>query len=228
MAALIGIPYSYFSPLAYLKTNVEGTINILEASKQNNIKRFIFASTVYVYSNLGGFYRISKQASENYIENFREEFDLNYTILRYGSLYGLRSDKNNGIYKFIFNALKNNSLQFNGSPESMREFIHVEDAADCTVSILDEKFKNKHIIITGHQSISIDKLLKMICDILPNKDIKIIYDDNLKTSHYKTTPYAFNPRFAKKIVPESFIDLGQGLLQIVEHINEELNIKRQS
>ena len=52
--------------------------------------------------------------------------------------------------------------------------------------------------------------------------------NNLKTSHYKTTPYAFNPRFAKKIVPESFIDLGQGLLQIVEHINEELNIKRQS
>ena len=49
-------------------------------------------------------------------------------------------DKKNGLYKFILSALKNNQLEFNGNPESKREFINVEDAAACTVEILDEKY----------------------------------------------------------------------------------------
>ena len=145
--------------------NILGNTNILEACRLNKTKRFIFASTIYVYSNQGGFYRVSKQASENYIENYFNEYGLHYTILRYGSLYGSRSDKKNGLYKFIFNALKNNKLEFQGDPESQREFINVEDAAECTAKILNNGDTNKHITITGHQSITIQNLFKMICEI---------------------------------------------------------------
>ena len=49
LAALIGIPYSYYSPLAYIKTNVEGTYNILQAARELEIKRIIHTSTSKVY-----------------------------------------------------------------------------------------------------------------------------------------------------------------------------------
>ena len=61
LAALIGIPYSYFSPLAYVKTNVEGTYNILEASKVSNVKQVIITSTSEVYGSAQ-----TKSISENH------------------------------------------------------------------------------------------------------------------------------------------------------------------
>ena len=67
----------------------------------------MFASTIYVYSDLGSFYRVSKQACEKIIEEYQREFNISYTILRYGSLYGPRSNKTNGIYNMLFQALKN-------------------------------------------------------------------------------------------------------------------------
>src|SRR5690625_6572915 len=82
-----------------------GTVQLLNSAVRNNIERLVFASTVYVYSREGGFYRCSKQACENYIEEFRCMYGLNYTILRYGSLYGPRADESNGIYRLLKEAL---------------------------------------------------------------------------------------------------------------------------
>lgn len=224
-AGLSDIDDANKDPIGTVKSNILGNTNILESCRKRKVSRFIFASTVYVYSNLGGFYRASKQACENYIENYNKEFGLKYSILRYGSLYGPRSDNKNGIYRFISSAIKNNTLKFNGSPESIREFIHVEDAAESTLKILNKKFINKHIIITGNQTISINNLFKMICEILSKNKITIKFNKPKEAVHYKLTPYGFNPKFGKKILPDSFIDLGQGLLQIVENIDEEIRKK---
>lgn len=76
-------------PMDTVRYNVLGNTIILEACRIAQVERYVFASTVYVYSKSGGFYRCSKQACELYIENYNETYDLNYTILRYGSLYGL-------------------------------------------------------------------------------------------------------------------------------------------
>ena len=51
LAALVGIPYSYYSPLAYIKTNLEGTYNVLEASKNINIEQLIVTSTSETYGS---------------------------------------------------------------------------------------------------------------------------------------------------------------------------------
>ena len=82
-------------------------INILDACRSYKIKRYIFASSIYVYSNQGGFYRASKQSSEIFIEEFSKNYNIPYTILRYGSIYGPRSDIKNGVYKIVHDALKN-------------------------------------------------------------------------------------------------------------------------
>ena len=66
--------------------NVLGNTFLLEACKSAGVQRYVYASTVYVYSREGGFYRCSKQAAELYVEEYQRTYGLDYTILRFGSI----------------------------------------------------------------------------------------------------------------------------------------------
>ena len=109
----------------------------------------MFASTIYVFSREGGFYRCSKQACETYIEEYARVFDLPYTVLRYGSLYGPRSGPSNGVYRLLQQAASKGRVAYAGSPDDMREYIHVEDAARLSVDALAPEFVGKHLVLTG-------------------------------------------------------------------------------
>ena len=113
---------------------------------------------MYVYSKEGSFYRCSKKSSEMYLEEYSKLTRLKYTILRYGSLYGPRSNIKNGLYRFIYNSIKKNKLIYEGNLSAIREYIHVLDAADLSVKILDKKYMNKKIILTGNQNIKMMEL----------------------------------------------------------------------
>lgn len=202
-------------PVDTVRFNILGNTNILEACCKENVKRYIFASSAYVYSKSGGFYRCSKQACELYIEAFYENYGLEYTILRYGSLYGPRSDKNNAIFRFISEALSEGKISYSGSPDALREYIHVEDAALSSLEILKPEYKNQNIVLTGHQSIKISNVFKMISEIL-DKKIDFVFDKNSSNSHYEITPYSFNPRVGKKLTAPFHEDLGQGILRVIE------------
>ncbi len=84
-AALADLNHALDQPLKTVEINILGNVHVLEACRLNKVKRFVYASTVYVYSREGGFYRCSKQASEHYVEEYQRAFGLDYTILRYGS-----------------------------------------------------------------------------------------------------------------------------------------------
>ena len=100
-AALADLNQALEQPLKTANINILGNLNVMEACTAHGVNRFIYASTVYVHSREGGFYRCSKQASESYIEEFQKVYKLDYTILRYGSLYGPRADERNGLYQII-------------------------------------------------------------------------------------------------------------------------------
>ena len=82
-------------PVETVKYNILGNTILLESAMHAKAKRFIYASTVYVYSDSGSFYRCSKNACELYTETYQKQFGLDFTILRYGTLYGTRADLNN-------------------------------------------------------------------------------------------------------------------------------------
>jgi UDP-glucose 4-epimerase len=210
-AAQADIGVSCDIPTTTITANIIGTQNVLEAARKHKVNRFLFASTIYVYSELGSFYRVSKQACEKIIEEYQREFDLDYTILRYGSLYGPRANEFNFISKILIQALKNKKIFRRGDGKEIREYIHVKDAARLSVDAINDKFKNKHLIITGHQQIKIKDLLIMIKEIFGG-EIEIEFGDEEELYHYEITPYNYKPQIAKKIIPDTYYDLGQGLM----------------
>ncbi len=209
-------------PADTVRYNILGNSIVLEACYKAGVERYIFASSVYVYSGSGGFYRCSKQACELYIETYNETYGLNYTILRYGSLYGPRADEKNAIYNFVLQALKDNKISYFGSPESLREYIHVEDAALASIEILKPEYSNKSIVLTGHQPMEVGNVLKMISEML-GKDINFEFERDQNNAHYEITPYSFNPKVGMKLASPLHFDLGQGILRVIEDVHKKLN-----
>ena len=209
-------------PVETVKYNVLGTVQLLESCRKADIKRFIFASSVYVYSNSGYFYRTSKRACESFIEDYSELFGIKYTILRYGSLYGERIDERNSIYRLICQAFNEGKITYRGTGEELREYIHVRDAAQISVRILNPEFENQHVILAGSEKMRYRDLLEMIKEILGNKiDIEILPSE--RKAHYKITPYNFSPTLGRKLINNPHIDMGQGLLQCMTEIYEKIH-----
>ncbi|HOK41121.1 MAG TPA: NAD(P)-dependent oxidoreductase [bacterium] len=223
-AGIVDLEEANKKPYATIKTNVIGNLNILECCVKNNIERYIFASTIYVYSEKGTFYRCSKQISELLIEAYHKKFNLNYTILRYGSIYGPDAPDNNWIKQILLQALNEKRIVRLGDGEEIREYIHLFDAAKASVDILEEKFKNDNIIITGLNSIKIKDLLLMIKEML-NNEITIEYKNGKYDEHYEITPYTFKPRYGKKYLVNPQIDLGQGILELLYELDKKKNCK---
>ncbi len=209
-------------PLYSVKLNVLGNTIILEACRAAHVKRIIYASSLYVYSKTGAFYRSTKQACELLVENYNEVFGLPYTILRYGSLYGPRADEHNWICKIIRQALTEGRIVRDGDGEEIREYIHVQDAARCSVEILSDQFANEYVIITGSQQMKVRDVLTMIKEMLDNR-IDVVYREPQFNYHYEITPYTFAPKLAKRLVSTTYVDLGQGLLKTIQSIYKELH-----
>jgi UDP-glucose 4-epimerase len=227
-AAISDIGDANKNPVETVKHNILGNTIILDACRKNNVNRFVFASSLYVYSKVGAVYRSSKQACELLIENYNELYDLPYTILRYGSLYGPRSDERNYIYQIIKQAIKTGEIISFGEGNDLREYIHVQDAARYSVEILNKEFENQYVILTGNQPMRRKDLLIMIKEMMDNK-IDIKYEKKESEVHYEITPYSFSPKIAKKYVGQHHLDLGQGILQCINdvyethHPHEEIN-----
>ena len=221
-AAIANIDDTRKKPIETMEVNVVGTSKCLQAATQANMKRFLFASTIYVAGSMGSFYRISKQAGEQLCKTFYEEFGLPYTVVRYGSLYGTKANEWNMIYKICRDILTKGEYAYYGTGEEVREFIHIEDAARGTVQVsLNPDFIGKAVLITGHQRMKMRELFELVREIMGNR-AKFSYLQNDEHVHYKTTPYLFEPDIPLRVNMEHYVDISEGVLGCLKEVEKEL------
>lgn len=220
-AALSDLNDALDKPVETVKINVLGNVHALEACRRQGVKRFVYASSVYVYSREGGFYRCSKQAAEHYVEEYQSVYGLDYTILRFGSLYGPRADSTNGLFRIVKTALEFGIIRYEGSADSLRQYIHVEDAAIASVKALEDDFLNQSVVLTGQEPMRVLDMLEMLSEILGlSRAIEFIPCE--QSGHYVRTPYAYQPKLGRKYVLPLHVDLGQGLLQLIEEVRSKI------
>ena len=222
MAAQADISEAMNNPANTVRVNIMGTLHVLEAARQENLKRIVLASSIYVYSSQGSFYRTSKQASELLVQDYHERFALPYTILRFGSLYGPRATETNTVHRLIVEALSNGKMSYSGTGKEVREYIHVLDAAAGSVDILAPEYEGEIIHLTGHERIKTREMLEMISEIAGG-DVAVETGNGSIVGHYVQTPYSFVPRLGKKLARSTYIDLGLGLLECMNTISQQNN-----
>jgi NAD dependent epimerase/dehydratase len=141
LAALIGIPYSYVAPSAYVKTNIEGTLNILEAARKNNVEKLVVTSTSETYGTaiyapidekhpLQGQspYSATKIGADKIAESYYLSFGLPVCILRPFNTFGPRQSMRAVIPTIITQALQSESIRL-GSLSPVRDMVFVKDTA---------------------------------------------------------------------------------------------------
>ena len=189
LGGISDIKYSIKNPFKTIKTNILGTMNILDVCLKNKIKKLIFASSIYVKSTQGGFYKVSKQCSESIIKEYSKRFGIKYCIIRYGSVYGPGSSVNNGITKILNSYINTKKFHYDGTIKAKRRFIFVQVAINATIKTIDKKFNNKIVLITGSNLMKINDVMKVISKILMiNK--KPVYRNKQELGHYNTSPYS--------------------------------------
>ena len=223
-AALADLDQALKNPINTVKVNILGTVQVLELCRKHNVKRFIHASTIYVNSTDGGFYRSSKRAAEDYVEEYKKIHDLNYTILRFGSLYGQRSDDTNGVRIIVKNAIVNGQISYTGSRKTVRSYIHILDAAKACVDTLKKKYENKHVIITGKKQIKMTMFLKNLSKMLKISK-KIKFQNRKVVGHYDITPFTYQFKKGQIFKHKSNIDVHDGILQLINEIKNERNLR---
>jgi len=225
LAGFANLDYAVQEPLKTLQLNVIGNMFILESCVKANIEKFIYASSAYALSNKGSFYGISKLASEKIIEEYHQKFNLDFTILRYGSVYAEKDYDNNYIYNVIKEAVLENQINHKGDGNEIREYIHAADAARLSVDVIEsDSFNNIHVILTGSERMKRSDLFNMINEIL-NDRIEINYRQSDSQNHYKFTPYSFEPSLSRKLIANPHIDMGQGILECIRSVYKKENVK---
>jgi UDP-glucose 4-epimerase len=218
LAAMADIGDALDNPRDAVEVNIMGTINVLEAARTNKLKRFVFASSIYVYSNQGSFYRTTKQACEHLVHDYHERFGLDFTVLRFGSLYGPRADSSNGVHSLLSQALAERSIDYYGTGDEVREYIHVVDAAGMSVEVLAPEFANQYIHLAGQERMTSRDMLKMISEMMGG-DIALNFQATSPVGHYVQTPYNYTPKLGRRLTRRTYIDLGLGLLDCLQHID---------
>ena len=226
-AALADLDRARSHPRQTIQVNVIGTVNCLEAARNAGVRRFIFAGSVYTAGKWGSFYRVSKQAGESLCKTYFEEYGLKYTILRYGSLYGRDANHWNFIYGVCKTLLTKGEYTYISPKDSVREYIHIFDAARETVRIShDQDFENKAVLITGHQRMKVEEFFAMLREIV-GRDIKINYTPAEQHKHYIITPYSFEAEVPIRVNLATYVDISEGILDCLREVQKELDSEKE-
>jgi len=239
LAALIGIPYSYISPTAYIKTNVEGTFNILESAKNLKLKQVIITSTSEVYGTAikkklsendelkaQSPYAASKIAADQLSLSYYRSFGLPVKIIRPFNTFGPRQSARAVIPSIITQALSKNKIKI-GNLNTARDFLYVEDLCAAYEKILKSKKLLGEVTNVGVDSeISIKNLILKISKILKIKLIPVVEKKRVRPQKSEVLRLKCDNTKIKRMTNwKPKYDLDEGLNKLIRWIKEDDNIK---
>ena len=201
------------------KSNLIGNNNILKICVKHKIKKYIYASSMYVFGKYGSFYKISKIASEELIKEFYNLYNLKYNILRFGSIFGSSYDKKSAIHNMIKEAIDKKEITYNGYEDGLRQYIHIEDACKAAIKSIDRKYDNKFISIIGRESFRVKDIMILIGEMM-NKKIKFNFKNKKNQGHYRITPFSFDPKVGITINLDDYVDIQQALYEEIKRISK--------
>ena len=235
LAALIGIPYSYISPIAYIKTNIEGTYNVLEACKNNNIDQVLITSTSEVYGsaqtklidenhpyNAQSPYAASKVAADHLSLSYYKSFGTPVKIVRPFNIYGPRQSARAIIPTILSQALKSDEIKL-GNIDTTRDLTYVEDTCNAFFKIFkSSNFFGDVVNIGSNNEITPKEIIKKVEEIKGYK-LKIKQDKlrmRPKNSEVLRLRCNFN-KINKKTSWKPKISFGNGLKKSHDWMNTE-------
>ncbi len=237
LAAESGVELSINNPQEAFNINVKSTFNYLEASRINNIKRFLFASSCAVFGDIEpphheelprkpiSPYGSSKLSIESFCETYNNIFKLNTTILRFSNVYGNHSiHKNSVISKFVKNILNNKAITINGDGKITRDYIHVEDICNAIYKCMKlKKSMQVYHVATGKET-TLNILVFMIKKIFKkyNKNNILVKHTNERIGDMKKN-YSIVSKIEKEANWKSKISLHRGLDETIKWYLTELN-----
>lgn len=194
LAAQVNVNRSIIDPITDQKTNIFGTVNILENCRRFGVRKVVYSSSAAVYGfpqynpiNEShttypiSFYGISKMVPEYYIKNYSSIYNLDYTILRYSNVYGPRQNylgEGGVISIFLNNLLRNKPIVIFGDGRQTRDFIYVHDVVSANIIAAVSDINGTFNISTNH-SVTINELLKTL-ERVSEASIKPIYREARK------------------------------------------------
>ncbi len=212
LAALVGIPYSYEAPISYIKTNIEGTYNVLEFAKKYDVEEVIVTSTSEVYGTAQTVpikeshplvgqspYSASKIAADQLSISYNKSFNLPVKIARPFNTYGPRQSLRAIIPQIIIQLLNNKKFLNFGNIDPTRDLTFVDDTCEGFVEILKNKnFVGKITNIGSGNEISIKDLIFKISKIMGIKKKIVIKKNRIRPKNSEVERLICDNRFLIK------------------------------
>lgn len=239
LAALIGIPYSYESPLAYVRTNVEGTYNVLQAARELGVKNVLVTSTSETYGTAQRVpidenhpavgqspYSASKIAADQLAISYQRSFGLPVKIVRPFNTYGPRQSARAIIPTIITQILSGKKEIKLGNLSPTRDLTFVKDTAAAFLAILkSDKLVGEAANIGMGEEISIGDLAKKIVGLLGAK-VKVIEDEQrVRPANSEVERLLSDPSKLKKATKwKPAYDLDRGLGETIEFLKSHQHL----
>jgi UDP-glucose 4-epimerase len=174
------------APLDAETRNARGTAHVLEAARRTQVRRVVYASTIWVYSDTSEplvdecmalcppahFYTATKLAGELYCRSYRELYGLEYTVLRFGIPYGPRARPAAVVPAFVGRALAGEPLTVAGDGRQSRRFVYVEDLADGVVRALCPAAANRVYNLVGTEEVTIAEIAETVRDLVGDVEVE--------------------------------------------------------
>lgn len=239
LAALIGIPYSYVSPLAYIKTNVEGTYNVLQAARGSEGVRVVHTSTSEVYGtaqyvpidekhpiNPQSPYAATKASADSMALSYFRSFGLPVTVVRPFNTYGPRQSARAIIPTVIGQILEGKRKISLGNLAPTRDLTFVDDTVSGFIeAAFSERAIGETMNLGTGTEISIRDLVVLIAEIM-ERDVEIVEDSQrVRPAASEVERLLSNPGRMNGLTGwEARVSLREGLRQTIRWMRGCMNL----